>query len=206
MFDPTRNRRLLPDGYRYLSEASDQLRTQIIISGVSDRAEWVAKSLDHIHVLLIEASIFACVELPDQNIRRISPTSWRISIDFDHVIASGLSPSDRRWPDIDGMPLIVSDADFERILQLSKKLPSEQRIKPPTIRKSSGEGIIIKLGAEIWRENPSLKKGAVLNQLLAAGLKVTANQWNRGLFREAREASGHAPLKAGAPKKESRGS
>lgn len=198
---------LLPPGYRALHEASDRLRSQIIISGTPDIVTWVAVSLSQIHTLFLGGEIFAYVEMPGppRYVRRISPLSWRMPFDLTSTISTGLAPIDHRWSDIGGMPLIVTDADFERILSLSSKLPSQKRSAPPTER-NSPEKKIIELGASVWREDKEAKKQSVLNVIRAAGLRCTTNSWEKSIYKKARLAAGLPPEgKAGAPKK-SRGS
>lgn len=194
---------LLPPGYRALSEASDRLRSQIIISRVPDIGAWITSSLSEIHTLFLGGEIFAYVEMPapTHRIRRISPLSWRMPFDLSETIASGLGPSNHRWSDIGGMPLIITDADFARILALSNKLPSPKRPALPRERNSPKKRIV-ELGASVWREDQSATKEGVRNVILAAGLKVSKNSWDKSIYKEARIAAGlPAEGKAGAPKK-----
>lgn len=194
---------LTPISYRLMAEAAEKLRNQVIASGHPESELWLAIADGHLLNLLLAGTVLACVELENGRLARIAPASWRsISLDvFTRVAMSGFAPLDYCWDGVRDRPMLVNDADFERIAAVLKMLPTSPT-KSPSRPKTSDRKKVLALATDFWKRNPMSTKEEALNHVRAAGLVVTDNAWKTLFLKPSRSQAGlEEKMRAGRPSK-----
>lgn len=181
--------KLTPIGYRLLSEATEVLWTTTFQQVRAEQELWATILTDKMFLLLLGGQIFACVERQD-GIARISPTAWRPVTDWKRMLISGRAHDDFRWEPVRNSDLLLSDPDFATVAGLVRELPKGSfggALRKAA--KNSPTSKIVSLGARILRGDPNKPKAEIRNELLAAGLSITENSWERSLYSKCRIAA-----------------